>query len=69
MANREALLDIRGVWKQPLDVPTSIRMARCDISSLKTKQFETKIKRISCFNLGSTQHGVATFVPSLDELY
>jgi len=52
---REDLSDIRGVLKQPPDVTTVIRMARCEISCQKTKLFETKPERISCLKLESRQ--------------
>jgi len=41
--------------KQPPDVGTVSRMTRCEISCRKTKYFETNIKLISCFSLGSRQ--------------
>lgn len=48
--------DIQPVLIQPPDISTVIRMAHCEIFSLKTKYFETKIERKSCVNLGSTQY-------------
>jgi len=42
-------------------LPQFIKFARCEFSCMTTKQFETNVERVSCFNLHSTPYEATQF--------